>query len=526
MALLVQPFDSIVAARVLDFFNHRTPWQRWLWSTGVVLTLKEVLEASEAVRAAVLSEASLSNLTNSISTIIGQDPGAGDSIQKRLLQESLKSAPKFMGFDWQRLKELASEIEQNYLVRWSLALRSGTNFPSGERTARSLASHLLDSGFSLDFCHRWWTYKIRHEPGSKALWQIVEDAQNLVQRPSTKYQVMVAFESAPSGAGGMPREWLNRTEVSNWLRVNGFSTKLVRQTGGLLLSVGARDPWAAVDFVGEVINRLGARVTVGTRGRLRAFPTVWIAGQKETFQLRRRQRALDVSALHRENQLYSIGPINVVDSAIQLLEPLALGGSGPGPAIAGAWAAIEALLSGPEGKEHVLAADRIASLVACSFPRAELTTLSYKLEALGGAIATRLRLCTTNEERSDTVATELSTAAGPLFLSESDNAAAARMRALISNPKPGLKDIYDHVQVAFRRLYRNRNLVLHWGKIDAVTLRATLRTTAPLVGAGMDRIAHAFFVDNIEPLVLAAKASINLAAVGSTSGPSVVELLE
>lgn len=525
MALIVQTFDSIVAARLLDFFNQRTPWQRWLWSTGVVLMLKEVLESSEAVRAAVLSEASLSNLTNSVSIIIGHDPGAGDSTQKRLLQESLKGAPKFRGFDWQRLKELASEIEQNYLVRWSIALRSGVNCPSAERTARSLASHLLDSGLSSDFCHRWWTYKIRHEPGLKALWQIVEDAQTLVQQPSRKYQVMVAFESAPSGAGGMPTEWINRTEVATWLKVNGFSTKLVRQTGGLLLSVDARDPWAAVDFAGEIINRLAARVTVGTRGRLRAFPTVWIAGEKETFQLRRIQRALDVSALHRENQLYSVGPINVVDSAIQLLEPLALGASGPGPVIAGAWAAIEALLSGPEGKEHVLAADRIASLVACSFPRAELTTLSYKLEALGGPIASQLRLCTTNEKRSETVATAISAASGLLFSSESDNAATTRMRALISDPKTTLKDVYEHLQIAFRRLYRNRNLVLHWGKTDAVTLRATLRTTAPLVGAGMDRITHAFFVDKIEPLVLAAKA-INLAAVGSTDGPSIVELLE
>ena len=55
-----------------------------------------------------------------------------------------------------------------------------------------------------------------------------------------------------------------------------------------------------------------------------------------------------------------------------------------------------------------VAANRLG--VACSFPRAELTTLSYKLQALGGAIADRLRLCTTNEERSEIVATEISAA--------------------------------------------------------------------------------------------------------------------
>jgi|SRR5579871_294690 len=78
---------------------------------------------------------------------------------------------------------------------------------------------------------------------------------------------------------------------------------------------------------------------------------------------------------------------------------------------------------------------------------------------------------------------------------------------------------------AFLRLYRQRNLVLHGGKTDGVALRASLRTAAPLVGAGMDRIAHAWYVDGLSPLELAARARISLDTVGSADSRKCVDLL-
>ena len=59
------------------------------------------------------------------------------------------------------------------------------------------------------------------------------------------------------------------------------------------------------------------------------------------------------------------------------------------------------------------------------------------------------------------------------------------MRIALADPNSFLRDVESHVTVGFRRLYRQRNLVIHWGKTDAVALNATLRTAAPLVGAGM-----------------------------------------
>jgi hypothetical protein len=99
------------------------------------------------------------------------------------------------------------------------------------------------------------------------------------------------------------------------------------------------------------------------------------------------------------------------------------------------------------------------------------------------------------------------------------------MKHALANPFASLQDIQHHAAIAFRRLYRIRNLVLHGGKTGAVGLAATLRTAAPLVGAGMDRIAHASFVENVHPMELVARAQVGLATVGTTDGPSPVDIL-
>ena len=76
------------------------------------------------------------------------------------------------------------------------------------------------------------------------------------------------------------------------------------------------------------------------------------------------------------------------------------------------------------------------------------------------------------------------------------------------------------------RLYRQRNMVLHGARMDAVALRASLRTAAPLVGAGIDRIIHAHYVGKVAPLPLTARAQIALATIGTEGGPRITTLLD
>jgi hypothetical protein len=107
----------------------------------------------------------------------------------------------------------------------------------------------------------------------------------------------------------------------------------------------------------------------------------------------------------------------------------------------------------------------------------------------------------------------------------SDMAALDRLTTLLNNPNRVLKEIEARITESFRRLYRNRNIVLHGGKTDAVGLRACLRISAPLVGAGLDRIAHATYTEGLSPLKLAARARIRLDSLDSAAAVRPIDLL-
>lgn len=44
-------------------------------------------------------------------------------------------------------------------------------------------------------------------------------------------------------------------------------------------------------------------------------------------------------------------------------------------------------------------------------------------------------------------------------------------------------------------------------------MESTLRTAAPLIGAGLDRIAHAYLTSNTSAIDLAAKAEVRLSMI-------------
>ncbi|AXU16851.1 hypothetical protein [Streptomyces clavuligerus] len=61
---------------------------------------------------------------------------------------------------------------------------------------------------------------------------------------------------------------------------------------------------------------------------------------------------------------------------------------------------------------------------------------------------------------------------------------------------------------------------------QGVALDASLCTAAPLLGAGLDRIVHAFYTETLDPLDLAARAEVAMQLVDGETGLSTVDLLE
>lgn len=514
-------FSSHVAARLLDFFDESTHWQRRLWNVGLVLSLREVLEASEATRDRALGNASLAWLVESTRKKIGLDPGTGGDEQRATLTTALKGTPEADGVAFRMISVALTDIEQHYLSRWRDSLTKSESPPGRERTARAIGAHLLDAGLPGPYLHKWLTELVEQHP-QLAVTDLLEETDDLLKRPAARFEVLVLFSKEPVSRATKPPEWVDSKRAAEWLLRHDLEFR-PRQRGGFVFHIDAYGPEAAVAKAADLIDQISARVSVGTRSDSSFHPLAAVAGTG-VFPLRRSRR-VEVRALERENRVFQLDSGELIDAAFELLSHLDSGTRAP--AVAGGWSAIEILLRAPGDTENVLVADRLAVLTACSWPRAELTDLAWSWtrrhrDQLGNDLLAK----PTNREKAGLMAKAIAAKTWLDFNSQSDVAAVHRMEALLSSPRHTLLDVRDHATESFRRLYRQRNLVMHGGRTTGVALDASLRTAAPLVGAGVDRIAHGYLTKRVHPLDLLARATFEIERAGTTTAPSVNDLLD
>lgn len=520
-----------VGARLLDFFADTTPWARRLWDAGSVLTLRELHEAAEWVDRQVLSAKALAWLAQDVEKLVGKDRGIGDRELRQQLQGVLRSTVLRDSRHHRRLLQLTDMIEEGYLDRWRSELDTA-KCPSPERLSRAVAAHLLDRGYAMGYLHRWARGLVR---GGASLGDLFDAAQGLASSTPQTFEVLVPFVSVPKSnelAAGLP-SWRDARAAAAWLVAHGGAPQGVRQSGAFVFELRAMDPYAAAAAAALIVDRMLARSSYARSlgGDLEPVGRVWVGDHNVSAQLRPPQRGAHVLSLVAERRLYAVQERTALDDALELAAPLNDGS--PGPAITGGWAAVEALLVAPRDPEDAkdgrgaVAADRMAALVAASWPRSELTALSYRhLPDQVDRLATELKNAESNRARSRLVANAIA-AERPLALkSPAEIAAASRMGALVAEPRATLRDVRGHVATTLRRLYRQRNIVVHGGATGALARDVTLRTAAPLVGAGLDRLVHAQLADDVRPLELAERASIGLALVGGPDGPHVVDVLE
>lgn len=523
----VAAYRDHVVARLFDFFTDQAAWPRRLWDAGAVLMLKELSEASAWVDAQVLGQASVKWLGADIARILGRDQGVGDKELRTQLGLVLKSDLAFGGRSHRQLSQLTVMVEEGYLQRWSAAAQAAKK-PAPERLARAVAAHLLDMNYSPSFLQAWIRDLARI---GTSLENILDSAQILATGKMQQYEVLVPFTAIPGGdLSTHTSHWRSARDVSFWLRVKGVNEP-PRHNGGFVYSVRARDPYAAAIEVSEIIDRLMARHTFANKTRkLTPAGMLWVSDLDRQLPIRRPGRGTHILSLEAEGQLYHVTKRTALDNALELAT--ALNEGSPGPAISGGWSAIEALLvsqkdTKEDGGRGNVAAERMAALVACSWPRAELTALAHKHKPeTPDRLALELEAATTNRERSRLASEALKSQREIVVASDSDKAAVARMKKLVANERAELRDVEKHVTSAMRRFYRHRNIVMHGGATSVPTLAMALRTAAPLVGAGLDRITHAGITKNIDPLMLATRARLNLDLVGGTDGRPLTDLLE
>jgi hypothetical protein len=522
---------------MLDFSSARTPWPRRLWDVSSFLALEELYEAGAWVDRRVLSQASVDWQRHEGERLFGEDPALGSKAFRRELQGCLRTTLTIASDGRRKLRHLIDMGRSGYLERWASCV-AGDDPPSPEKVARAVAAHLLDSGYSMDGLNRW----LRKGRLGLSATDLITEMAGLMTAPPTCWKVVVPF-SALHGweelAASLPH-WVGGREAEE-IMVAAGAKLTVPAVGALSYEVEARDAERALEIVSDVVERLQARARFSGSGAVTPFDRAVVLNRGSTMPLRMPAREARVLSLAAERQLYVVGVEpqhlsdrrrSAVDEALEIASAL---NHGPlAPAIAGAWSALESLLTearDPDERERVVAAARAAALVDCSWPRAELTTLSHRIRRTGtGDLAERLDRCASNRERASMIATELELG-HPLPLERSwrrgsDVATVTRMRALLADRAQVLGRVRRYVEISLRRLYRSRNIILHGGSTGGVALQATLRVTPPLVGAALDRLAHADLVAGVPPLVLASRAELALRMVGDELGPGLCDLIE
>ena len=209
--------------------------------------------------------------------------------------------------------------------------------------------------------------------------------------------------------------------------------------------------------------------------------------------------------------------------------PRVCASSSAAAAIIGAWSAVEALLIRPAEYNKSQAADRLAALVACSLPRAELTPLAYRhMTGADDALATAIGAADTNYAKVLLVESHLKSGRRLTLTDGSDIAAQDRIVAMLDDPAGSLERIRRYVTESLRRLYNQRNQIAHSGSLRSAALTAAARTSFALVGAGLDRIVHAQLQADkpLTPLQLVARAETEMSLVGTPGGRSPLSLLD
>ena len=366
-------FERSVSARLLDFFAAETLWQRRLWDVGACLSMYELVEATVAVDDGAFTKETVNWFKGSLMETLGPDVGLGTEERRRVLQEALKSDLTTGSHDILIIRQIAESAEDAYLSRWAAALRNEeTDIPRPERVARAIAGHMLGRGFSPQYLHRWWTYRLKHEPGKRDLSDLLDDAHDRTSEPQQAFDVITPLRSASRRVWEIP-EWLDPQAASAYL--TPLNSKPVSGLAGALrFSVEARDFGAAVEKAADKIDRYVARITLGGRNEhLEPMPHVWVsqAGRPPSSTHLRPGRGLEIPVLYRRDEPITGSVEPRIDASLELLGPVDRGS--PSTAVSGAWAAVESLLTGPGDRGKVQAADRLAALIVCSFVRAEFT---------------------------------------------------------------------------------------------------------------------------------------------------------
>ncbi|MGF9753761.1 hypothetical protein AAII07_01035 [Microvirga sp. 0TCS3.31] len=506
---------QLVGWRLMELMDHRTPWHRGLWQVGTIDTLHEVLEYAQGAADGPASPQGLEYVCDRALVRLSSDEGLSPALvalaEPLLRAKGHKKDGLINPRHADALRELIRRGESTYLSLWAERVAAqGVERQDVEKVARAAGAHLLDQGFSADHIHGWLRSSLSGK--GTGLPDLLAKAASMCAEEPRHFEAVVPFQRLPPEVIRVAHDrFLDREQLSKYCSATGVDVPKFRGPGALIFGVTARDPQGAVEAVADTVRRLASRAAVGlSKAEVATSGEVLVSPGKRNWRpLTSWRKELMVPSLVRRSLLLpESSEATALDDAFELLA--AVETSTSWASVAASWAAVEGLLARP-GESGVSAADALADIVACSFPRAELTGLMESLSHMDVAISAEIRSAATQAERIAITLAGLRANDLPPMEHPADEAAVVRMQLMANDPLVVLDRVRNYFSDAFRRLYNQRNLVMHRGSSTSRLMPATLRTSPPLVAAGVDRLVNAEVnTPQVSALELATRAAASL----------------
>lgn len=274
-------------------------------------------------------------------------------------------------------------------------------------------------------------------------------------------------------------EWVPPRQTNEALvRAGGKPSR--SQSGSLRFTVWARDPVRASREVYATMESLVARTRFLRKPEALTYEPRWyVEGIHRSHILRPETGNVSAMSLAKTGRLYAGSTSKSIIDALQLASALTTGSDSI--AVSSGWAALESLLTAQSdwserGNGRVNVADRAACILAAAWPRSEATTLSYWLSResnLPARVKRELETADTDNVERCRVLMSFVATGEPIVIDEPLTAASlARVRQLHGDPRKTLNRVETYMRSALRRLYRQRNIVLHGGADRSVALTA------------------------------------------------------
>jgi hypothetical protein len=390
-----ESIGALVLARMKELADSRTAWHRALWQPGTLVLLDEVVEAVRATwDGSLTTDEGMKDVITVTRGQVSRDPGIGDASVRQHLDALLGSllpagnARSKPTAELQEVLERTSEFTHRcrtgYFLRWIEYARAGLITKDDvELAARLLVSHLLDEGFHRNHVHGW----LQAQKAAADLPTVLAKGRDMLLEAPRTFHFLVGVTRAPAEvAEAFGESWVpSETYVERFREVRRPHDRQAPRAGAGAVEwrTEARDPHQAMNELLEWQQKLLARVQLGygLPGKVEFEPDVIDVESNRVRTPPSDRRAIRVSALQR-NRLFAGGSASSqqLDGAIGLLA--AQSGETRGASIASVWAAAEGLLGRPGGKGPDVA-DRLADIVACSFPRAEIGELARRWQEEG-----------------------------------------------------------------------------------------------------------------------------------------------